>query len=98
MNQNTPIYYGKYKKKKSEIKAPMKLIKEGVAEVTATEEKTVNMRRSVIFEHCFGGKETQETTRRRKTPRWILCSFKEKRRNYMKCKIYLKQLLLKNSQ
>ena len=42
----------------------------------------------------FRSKETQ-TTRRRKTPRWILCSFKERRRNYTKGKIYLKQQLLK---
>ena len=51
------------------------------------------MKRSVTLEHCFRG---EETTRRRKTPRWILCSFKERRRNYMKGKIYLKQLLLKD--
>ena len=34
--QNTPIYYTKFKKEESEIKALMELIKEGVAEVTAT--------------------------------------------------------------
>ena len=51
--QNAPIYYDKYKKKESEVKALMELIKEeGVAEVTATEEKNLNMRRSVTFEHC----------------------------------------------
>ena len=36
---NVPIYYAKYKNEDSKIKALMKLIKEGVAEVTATEEK-----------------------------------------------------------
>ena len=36
--QNAPIYYDKYKKEESEIKALMELIK-GVAEVTATEKK-----------------------------------------------------------
>ena len=87
------IYYANYKKKKSKVKALMELIKEGVAEVTVTEEKNVNMRRSVTFEHCFGGEETLETTRRRKPPRWTLYSFKKRRRNYMKGKIYLKQLI-----
>ena len=62
-----------------EVKALMELIKEeGVAELTTTEERKVNMRKSVTLEHCFGG---EETTGRRKTPRWILCSFKERRRN-----------------
>ena len=36
--QNAPIYYAKYKNEESEVKAMMEL-KEGVAEVTATEEK-----------------------------------------------------------
>ena len=49
------------------------------------------------MEHCYGGVETEETTRRRKTPRWIPCSFKKRRKNYMKGKIYLKQLLLKDT-
>ena len=52
------------------------------------------MRRSVTLEHCIGG---EKTTRRRKTPRWLLCIFKDRRRNYMKGKIYLKQLLLKDT-
>ena len=44
----------------------MELIKGGgVAEITAIE-KNVNMRRSVILEHCIRGEETQGTTRRRK--------------------------------
>ena len=54
------------------------------------------MRKSVTLEHYFGGEETQDTTRKIKTPGWILCSFKEKRKNYMKCKLYLKQQLLWN--
>ena len=70
----------------------MKLIKgEGVAEITTKKEKTVNMRRSVALEHYFRGEETQEKTRKKKTLRWIFCSFKERRRNYMKGMLYLKQ-------
>ena len=38
----------------------------------------------------------KETTRR-KTSIWILCSFKERSRNYMKGKIYLKQQLLRDA-
>ena len=45
------------------------------------------------MEHCFEG---EETIRRRKTLRWIICSFKERRRNYMKGNVYL-ILLLKNT-
>ena len=55
------------------------------------------MRSSVTLQHCFGGEETQETTRRRKTLRLTLCSFKERRRNYMKGKLYLKQQLLRDA-
>ena len=47
-------------------------------------------------EHCFGGDETQETTIRRKTLRWILCTFKERRRKYMKGKLSPKQQLLRD--
>ena len=54
------------------------------------------MRRSVTLEHCFGGEKPHETPRIRKTPRWILCSFKERRRNYMKGKLYLMQQLLRD--
>ena len=71
----------------------MELIKEGVAEVTATVEKNVNMRRSVTVEHCF---VSEETTRRKKTLRWLLCSFNKRRRNYIKDKVNLKQQLLKD--
>ena len=65
--QNAPMYYAKYKKEESEVKALMELIKGGVADVTAIEEENVNMRRSVTLE----GKEIQEITRRRKTPRCL---------------------------
>ena len=61
------MYYAKYKKEESEVKALMELIKGGVADVTAIEEENVNMRRSVTLE----GKEIQEITRRRKTPRCL---------------------------
>ena len=58
--------------------------------------KSGNMRRSVKMEHCFKIKETYETTRRTKMPRWHLCTFKDRKRNYMERKIYLKQQLLKD--
>ena len=59
--QYAPIYYVKYKNEESEVKAQMKLIKEeGVAEITVTRKRKVNMRRSVTLEHCFGGEETQK--------------------------------------
>ena len=63
-------------------------------EVTTREEKNMNMRRSVTLKHCFGDEKTQETTNRRKK---LSCSFKERRRNYIKGKIYLKQQLLKDT-
>ena len=68
----------------------MELIKEGVTEVMSRKEINMNIRRNITLEHCFGDEETQETTRSRKTLRWILYSFKERKRNYMKGKIYLK--------
>ena len=64
---NAPIYYAKYKKEESKVKALMELIK-GVAVVTATQEKYMNIR-SATLEHCFRGEKTQETARRKKTPR-----------------------------
>ena len=67
-NCNASIYYAKYKKEEKEIKALIKLMKEGVAEVTTREVKNVNTR-SVTLEHCFGYEKTQETIRRRKTPK-----------------------------
>ena len=44
----------------------MELIKGVVAEITAIEEKNVNIRRNATLEHCFGG---EETIIRWKTPR-----------------------------
>ena len=39
--QNAPLYYAKYKKEESEVKALIELLKEeGMAEVTASEEKS----------------------------------------------------------
>ena len=32
-----------------------------MTEVSAREEKSLNIRRSVTLENCFGGEETQET-------------------------------------
>ena len=52
--------------------------------------------RSLTLENYFEGEKTQKTTRKKKTPSWVICSFKERRRNYMKGKIFLKQLLLKD--
>ena len=67
--QNTLTYYDK-------IKVLIGLIhEEGVARVIATEERNVNMSKSVT----------------------LLCTFKHRKRNYMKDKIYLKQRLLKDS-
>ena len=73
------------------------LIHEGVARVVATEEKNVNMSKSVMIQCCFNDEGKQETTKKRKAPRWFLCTFKDRRRNYLKGKIYIKQQLLKDS-
>ena len=79
--QYTPIYYVKYRNEKCEDKALRELInEEGVAEVTNKIEERMNMRSSVKMEHCFGGKETLETTRRRKAPRLLFCTFKDRRK------------------
>ena len=50
---NTPLYYAKYKKEESKVKALMELIiiKRGVTRVTATEKRNVNI--GVILEHYF---------------------------------------------
>ena len=67
------------------IKALIGLIhKEGLLKVVATEEKNENMNKSVMMEHCFKDEGKQETTKKRKTSSWLLCTFKDKRRNYMK--------------
>ena len=55
------------------------------------------MGNSVTMDHCFGEEKKQEITNRGKTPRWLLCSFKKGKTNYMKGKIYLRQQLLKDS-
>ena len=65
--------------------------------MVATEERNVNMSMCVTMEHCFKDEGKQETTKKRKTPRWLLCNFKDIRKNYMKGKIYIKQQLLKDS-
>ena len=75
----------------------MELIKEGVTEVMSRKEINMNIRRNITLEHCFGDEETQETTRRRKTPRWLFCTIKERKRKYIKGKVYLKQQLLKDT-
>ena len=88
--KTTPIYYVKYRNEESEDKPLRELINiEGVARVTTKEERRVNMR-NVTMEHCFENKETRETIRRRKMPRWLIWTFKEGRENYMKGNIYLK--------
>ena len=62
----------------------------GVARVVVSEERDVNMSKKVMIEHCFKDEVIQETTKKRKTPKWLLCTFKNKRKNYMKSKIYIK--------
>ena len=62
--------------------------------MVATEEKNVNMSKSVTIEYCFKDEGKQK---KRKTPRWLLCTFKDRRRNYLKGKIYIKQQLLNDS-
>ena len=49
------------------------------------------------MEHYFGHEKTYETTKNRKTLKWLLYTFKKGRRNYAKGKIYLKQLQLKDT-
>ena len=89
--QNVPIYYATYKKEEILIE-----LKKRSDKGNRHRRKNLNIRRSLTLEHYFGGEETQKATRRRKTLRWILCFFKQRRRNFMKGKIYLKQQLLKD--
>ena len=49
------------------------------------------------MKHCFKYEGKSETTKKRKTLRWLLCTRNVRRRNYMKGKIYIKQQLLKDS-
>ena len=86
--QVAPIYVVKYRIWESKNKLLRKLI---------NKDNLQRGGRSVKMKHCFRGEETHETARRRKILRWLLCSFKEIRRNYMKGKICLTQQLLKDS-
>ena len=65
--------------------------------MVATEKRNVNVRKSVTMQHCFKEEGKQEINKKRKTPRWLLYIFKDRKLNYMKGKIYLKQKLLKDS-
>ena len=67
------------------------LINKGMARVVATDERNVSVGKRVTMEHCSKEEGKQEITKKRKTPRWLLCIFKDRKRNYMKHKIYLKQ-------
>ena len=67
--QNMPTYYVKYKKEEDRVKALMGLIQEGVARVVATEERNVNVSRSVMMEHCFKDEGKKKFTKKKKTPR-----------------------------
>ena len=83
--QKRPIYYVKYRNEEGEDNALRELISnEEVVYVTAIEEGRVSMRRKVTIEHCSENEEIHETTRRKKTQRWLLCTFKERRINFMK--------------
>ena len=96
--QTTPIYYVKYRNEESKDKALRELINvEGVAEVSGIEEGIVNMRRSVTIEQCFENEETHKTTKKRKTLKWLTNAFKERRRNYIKGNMNLKQQQLKDT-
>ena len=80
----TPTYFVKYEKEEIEVQALMELTKEeGVAEVIAVEKKNVNMGNSLTMDHCFGEEKKQETTKRRKKPRWLLCPFKKGKAKYI---------------
>ena len=71
--QSTPINYVNYKKEKDEVIALIVLIhEEEVARVVATEEKNLNRTKSVTMEHCFKNEGKQETTKKRKTPRYCI--------------------------
>ena len=51
--QNTPTYYINYKKEEDGVNALMGLVQEEVARVIATDERNVNVSKSVTMEHCF---------------------------------------------
>ena len=65
--ENTPIYYVKYKNLENKAKAMIGLLHgEGVARLVATEEKKLNISKSVTMEHCF--KENSKQPKRGKHP------------------------------
>ena len=90
-----PTYYTKYKNVEDKVEAMIGLIHKGVVRVLVTGKRNMNMSKSVTMEHCYKDEGKQE--KKRKMPRWLSCTFKERRRNYLKGKIYIKQQLLKNS-
>ena len=80
--QYTPTYYVNYKKEDDGANALIELIhKEGVARVVATMERNVNVSKSVTMELCFKeeGRKTKNYNKE-KTPRWLFCTFKEKKK------------------
>ena len=86
-------------KKEDKLNALIGLIHEkGVARVIAIEERDANVSKSVTMELCFKeeGRKTKNYNKE-KTPRWLFCTFKNRKRKYMKGKIYLKQKLLRDS-
>ena len=90
--QNTPSFYVNYKKEEDRVNALIGLIhEEVVARVVTTEERNVNVSKSVTMKHDFKGDGKQEITKKRKTQRWLLSTFKDRKMNYMKSKIYLKK-------
>ena len=61
--KNTPIYYAKYKKKESEVKALMEQVKEEkVAEVTAIKEKKCEHEKCKIGTFLLGVRKEEEIT------------------------------------
>ena len=90
--QNTPTYYINYKMEENRLNALIGLMHEGrVTRVIATEKRNVHLSKIVMIEHCFKEKGKHEITKKRKILRWLLCTFKDRKRNYMKGRIYLKQ-------
>ena len=83
----TPIYYVNYKKE-DRVNALIGLIREGVARTVATEERHVNVSKRVTMEHCFKEEGKHQDN---------FSTFKDRKRNYMKGKIYLKQQLIKDT-
>ena len=61
---------------------------EEVVRVVATEDRNVNVSKNVMIEHCFKDERKQETTKKMKTPRWLLCTFKERKILYVRQDIY----------